>query len=197
MNPALALQPLDWLQFLLFFLSLSLLAVGGAMSTAPEMHRHLVQQQGWLTDVQFNQSIAIAQSAPGPNMLYIALLGWNVGLNAAPAPHWAWATASLGLVLAMVGTLAPSTLLTWAAARWAQRNRQRRSVRAFKLGMAPVVVGLMLATAWVLARPQLAPDEGWPLWVLSALTAAIVWRTRVHLLWLLAAGALLGALGWV
>lgn len=194
---ALQLQPLDWLQLLLFFFSLSLLAVGGAISTAPEMHRHLVQQQGWLTDLQFNQSIAIAQSAPGPNMLYIALLGWNLGLNAAPSPSSAWMTASLGLVLAMVGTLAPSTLLTWAATRWAQRNRERRGVRAFKLGMAPVVIGLMLATAWVLARPQEGPAQGWPLWCLSALTAIVVWRSRVHLLWLLAAGALLGALGWV
>jgi len=25
----------------------------------------------------------------------------------------------------------------------------------------------------------------------------IVWRTRIHLLWLLSAGALLGAFGWV
>lgn len=199
MNAALPLQlqAADWLQLLLFFTSLSLLAVGGAMSVAPEMHRTLVQQNGWLTDAQFTQSIAIAQSAPGPNMLYIALLGWNLGLNAAPSPATAWITASLGVLLAMVGTLAPSSLLTWAATRWAQRNHERRSVRAFKLGMAPVVIGLMLATAWLLAQPQRAWALGWPLWLLALVTALIVWRTRVHLLWLLAAGALLGALGWV
>jgi chromate transporter len=35
------------------------------------------------------------------------------------------------------------------------------------------------------------------LWLLSAVAALIVWRTRVHLLWLLGAGALLGAVGFV
>ena len=79
---ALHLQPADWLQLFVYYLSLSLLAVGGAISTAPDMHRHLVGQQGWLTDPQFSASIAIAQAAPGPNVLFIALLGWNVGLNA-------------------------------------------------------------------------------------------------------------------
>jgi chromate transporter len=30
------------------------------------MHRFLVEQHGWLTQAQFNESIAIAQAAPGP-----------------------------------------------------------------------------------------------------------------------------------
>ena len=83
------------------------------------------------------------------------------------------------------------------ATRWAHRNRERRSVRAFKQGMAPLVIGLILATAWVLARAQGDAARDWPLWLLSAATTLLVWRTRIHLLWLLGAGALLGALGWV
>ena len=76
------LVPADWLSLFLHFLSLSLLAVGGAITTAPDMHRYLVGRQQWLTDPQFSASVAIAQAAPGPNVLFIALLGWNVGLNA-------------------------------------------------------------------------------------------------------------------
>jgi len=70
-------------------------------------------------------------------------------------------------------------------------------VRAFKQGMAPLVIGMMLATAAVLnlASGPLLPH--WPMWALSAAAAWAVWATGVHLLWLLAAGALLGALGWV
>lgn len=191
-------QPLDWLNLFLYFLSLSLLSVGGAIATAPDMHRYLVERQGWLTDVQFNTSIVIAQSAPGPNVLFIALLGWNVGLNtvgtSAPA---AWAAGVLGVALCMLGVMLPSSLLTWTATRWARRNSERRSVRAFKQGMAPVVIGLLLATAWVLASAHGDPLRNAPLWLVSAATALLVWRTRIHLLWLLGAGALLGALGWV
>ena len=197
MNHAIALQPLDWLNLFFYYISISLLAVGGAIATAPDMHRFLVERQGWLTDLQFNASIAIAQAAPGPNVLFIALLGWNVGINAGGAGPAGWARGALGMVLSMVGIMLPSTTLTWLATRWGHRNRERRSVRAFKQGMAPVVIGLLLATAWLLGSAHSNPATDWALWLLTAVCALLVWRTRLHLLWLLGAGALLGALGLV
>jgi chromate transporter len=188
----------DWLALLGHFLSLSLLAVGGAISTAPEMHRYLVTQQQWLTEAQFSSSIALAQAAPGPNVLFIALLGWQVGLNAAAGSGLPlWATAMLGVSLTMLGTLLPSTILTFSVARWGHRNRERRAVRAFKQGMAPLVVGILLATGVILATNQGSSADHWPLWLLAAVSALLVWRTRIHLLWLLGAGAVLGGVGWV
>ena len=192
---ALVLGLHDWLTLFLHFLSLSLLSIGGAITTAPDMHRFLVVEQRWLTDAQFTASLAIAQSAPGPNVLFIALLGWHVGVNAGGA-----LTGLLGVFLTMLGILIPSTTLTYAAAQWGQRNRQRRAVRAFKQGMAPVVVALLLATSWILAASSSVPSSAtsgyWvdnaPLWLLTALVAVVVWRTRLHLLWLLAVGAVLG-----
>lgn len=195
----LSLQAADWLGLLLYFLSLSLLAVGGAISLAPEMHRFLVDEQGWLTELQFNASIAIAQAAPGPNLLFVALLGWNVGLNAAGSSTGsaAWVLGLLGAGLTMLGILLPSATLTWLATRWAQRNRHRRGVRAFKQGMAPLVIGFIMATAWVLGRGQGQIDTDAGLWLLGLVCALLVWRTQLHLLWLLALGAVLGVLGWV
>jgi chromate transporter len=70
-------------------------------------------------------------------------------------------------------------------------------VRAFKQGMAPVVIGLLLATAWILTSAHGNPATDWPLWLLTVASTVLVWRTRLHLLWLLGAGAVLGALGWV
>ena len=182
----------DWLTLFLHYLSLSLLSVGGVISTAPDMHRFLVADQRWLTDAQFNASIALAQAAPGPNVLFIALLGWNVGLNAGGA-----LTGMLGVFLALLGILLPSTTLTYVAAQWGQRNRDRLSVRAFKQGMAPIVVGLMLATSWILALSNGNQPQDWPVWALSGATALVVWRSNLHLLWLLGAGALLGWFGLV
>ncbi|MDD0809759.1 chromate transporter [Curvibacter sp. RS43] len=197
------MSPLDWLHLMLHYMSLSLLAVGGAITLVPDMHRYLVLQQRWLTEAQFNASIAIAQAAPGPNVLFIGLMGWNVGLNAAGASGadsvsgHAALLGLLGMGLTLLGMLLPSTVLTWLATRWAARNRERRSVRAFKQGMAPLVVGLLLATAWTLGSASGSPTRDGALWALSAVAAVVVWRTRIHLLWLLAAGAVLGALGWV
>lgn len=190
----------DWLALLLHFMSLSLLAIGGAITTAPEMHSYLVNDKAWLTDSQFTSSIALAQAAPGPNVLFIALLGWNVGMNAGgglgAGPH-AWWMALAGVAIAMVGIMLPSTTLTFAAARWGHQNRELRAVRAFKQGMAPIVIALLIATGWILAASQGSPLEHWPLWALTVATALLVWRTKLHMLWLLGAGALLGALGFV
>ncbi len=190
----------DWLALLTHFLSLSLLAVGGAITTAPDMHRFLVTQQHWLSDSQFTSSIALAQSAPGPNVLFIALFGWNVGMNAGggvAAGSAAWPYAALGVLLAMIGILLPSTTLTFAAARWGHQNRELRAVRAFKQGMAPIVIALLIATGWILAANHGNTVKSWPLWLLTAVTALLVWRTRIHMLWLLGAGGLLGWFGWV
>ena len=198
MNPALqdtlqiSLQWSDWLNLFLHYMMLSLLSIGGAISTLPDMHRYLVDQNHWLTDAQFNASVAIAQAAPGPNVLFIALLGWNVGLNTGSI----WA-GLLGVFVTMTGILLPSTTLTYAAARWGHQNRDLRSVRAFKLGMSPVVIGLLLATGWIMAAALRLPSQDWPIWLLTATCAVVVWRSKLHLLWLLAAGALLGWFGLV
>jgi chromate transporter len=189
---ALAFTLHDWLALFGHFLSLSLLAVGGAITAAPDMHRFLVSEHHWLTDAQFNGSIAIAQAAPGPNVLFIALLGWNVGTNA--GGPW---LALLGACIAMTGIMLPSSVLTFLAGRWGHRNRERRAVRAFKQGMAPIVIALLGATGWLLTAAHDVPARDWRLWLLTLATTLIVWRTRLHLLWLLLGGALLGGLGWI
>lgn len=182
----------DWFALFVHYLTLSLLSIGGAITTAPDMHRFLVDQQHWLTDEQFNASIAIAQAAPGPNVLFVALLGWNVGLNAG-----GMLTGLLGVFLSLTGILIPSTVLTYAASQWGHRNRELRAVRAFKQGMAPIVVALLMATGWILASANGSSLKDWPVWLVTAVTALIVWRTRTHLLWLLGAGALLGWYGLI
>jgi chromate transporter len=193
MSVAINLSAADWLSFLGHFLLLSVLSVGGAIATAGDMHRFLVDEKHWMADPQFSASIALAQAAPGPNVLFVALMGWNVGMNAG-GYFLAWA----GLAVAMVGILLPSTMITYMASQWGHRNRGLRGVRAFKQGMAPIVVALLVATGWILATgAHPLADHDWPLWVMTAVSAVVVWRTRIHLLWLLGAGALLGWFGIV
>ena len=190
--PIVALAWSDWLNLLAHYLALSLLSVGGAITTLPEMHRFLVDQQRWLSDAQFNASIAIAQASPGPNVLFVALMGWNIGINAG-----GMGSALIGALLTMTGILLPSTTLSYLTARWSHRNRDRRSVRAFKQGMSPIVIALLVATGWLLASTPQDPANDWRLWLLTTATTLIIWRSKIHLLWLLAAGALLGGFGLV
>jgi len=170
----------DLLQLFGQFLLLSLAAIGGAIVIAPEMHRLMVTQTGLLGDAQFTASIAIAQAAPGPNVLFVAVLGYQ----AAGLP---------GAAATLAGILLPSTTLAFAASRWSNARQDWRPVRAFKAGMAPITIALLVATGWILA----ASTPGWAHLLLTAVAAVAVWRTRVHLLLLIGGGALVGALGWI
>lgn len=182
----------NWFDLFFHFATLSLLAVGGAITTAPDMHRYLVVEQQWLSETQFAASITIAQASPGPNVLFVALMGWNVGLNAGGP-----ALGLVGMTCTMLGILLPSTTLTYVAAKWGHENREKLGVKAFKQGLAPIVIALLIATGWILSTSGGSWHTQWHKWALTACAALLVWRTRIHLLWLLGAGALLGALGWV
>lgn len=176
----------DLFALFLHFLTLSLLSIGGAISVVPEMHRFLVDKTGWLSDAGFTSSIALAQAAPGPNVLFVAVLGFNVaGLQGAAA--------------SMAGIMLPSTVLTLTATRWMRANRGHLGLRAFSAGMMPLTLGLILVTGWLLALPSLRAEGHQPWGALAVITATIVLtlRTKLSLVWMVLGGGVLGALGLV
>jgi chromate transporter len=178
---SLALSAADWLLLFTHFAMLSLLAVGGAITTAPDMQRFVVREQGWLSDAQFTGSVALAQAAPGPNVLFVAVIGFNVGGLA-------------GVLATLLGTLVPSSLLAYGITRWGERNRESRALRAFTTGMAPLTLGLLAATGWILLAPT---QPGWTTAVLVAGTITFMLRTPYSPLWPIAVGAIAGVVGWV
>ena len=101
------------------------------------------------------------------------------------------------MALALVGVMLPSSVLVYLTVKWTHENRDRRVVRAFKQGTAPVVIALLVATGWILATANGYEMRNWPTWGVFAATTVIFWRTRLHILWLLGAGALVGWMGWI
>jgi chromate transporter len=168
----------EWAPLLGHFLVLSLLSIGGVINVAPELHRLMVVDRRLVTDAQFAASIAVAQASPGPNALYVAVVGYQ----AAGLP---------GAAATLLAFTIPSSALAIAVGRWHHAREEERWLRAFQVGMAPISIALLVATAWILTAD--APGAARALW--TAAVALAVWRTRVHLLALMAAGAILGALG--
>jgi chromate transporter len=178
---AATLTAADWWGLFVHFLVLSLLAIGGAIATVPDMHRYLVGEKGWMSDEVFASSVALAQAAPGPNLLFVPVLGFQV----AGVP---------GALVTLVGMLLPSTTLALTATRWMESRRDAIGVRAFVMGLMPVTLGLLLATGWVLAQ-ALRGDLA--LIALVAVAGIASWRTKIAPVWMVAAGAALGAIGVV
>ena len=98
-----AMQWHDWLALFGQYMLLSLLSISGAITTVPDMHRYLVTQHGWLTDAQFSSSVAIAQAAPGPNVINLALMIGDryFGLRGAVAAVAGMLTIPLVVILAL------------------------------------------------------------------------------------------------
>lgn len=180
----------DWLYLVKSFMIFSAMSMGGPLVLLPEMRRLLVNQQGWLTDEQLSASVVIAQAAPGPNVLFVALLGWNVGMNAG-----GWGTALFGTAVIMFSILLPSSILIFATARWIHRNQHKPLVKSFKQGLAPLVIALLICSGWSLAASNIESVRDWPLPIVTAAAVALVLWGRIHMVWLIAVGAVLGASG--
>jgi chromate transporter len=163
------------------FLTISLLAFGGANAVVPEMHRQAVDVAHWMSDREFAALFAIAQAAPGPNVMIVTLIGWHVaGL--------AGAFVATG---AMVG---PSWVLTYGVYSAWSRFRHLPWLATVQNGLTPVTVGLVFSSAFLIAR---AADTGLLAIAVTAATGALCYWTRLNPLWAFAAAAVLGGAGLI
>ena len=163
------------------FLLLSVLAVGGVNAVTPEIQRHVVEANHWMTSREFSELFAVAQATPGPNMLIATVVGWKVA-------------GVLGAVVATVCMCGPSSLIVYAVSRAWDRFRDRPWRQVVQTGMAPVVVGLIGASGVILAKGAVAD---WRSLLLTAAGAVLVWRTRLNPLWALGGAAVLALIGIV
>ena len=163
-------------QLCVVFAPLSLVAVGGANSVLPDVHRQVVAVHGWMTDTQFADAYTLAQTVPGPNVLVVALIGWHVAGLA-------------GAAVALTAMCGPSTLLALVVARSLAHARLAFWRQRLQAGLGPLTVGLVLASGLVLAR---SADFDWLTAALTLASVVVLLRTRIHPLYLMAVGAALG-----
>lgn len=160
--------------------ALSLVAIGGVNAILPEVHRAVVDLEHWMTSAEFAELFALAQLAPGPNAMVVALIGWKVA----------------GVAGAFVATFAicgPSSVLCYLALHWWERMKHSPVRTIVQHALAPVAIGLILASGYTLAR---GADRTVVLAALTSVAAAVTAFTRVNPVWVLAAAALVGAVGW-
>lgn len=168
-------------ELFLEFALLAFVAFGGATALLPEMHRVVVENHHWLDDTTFTHLYAIAQAAPGPNVLVVTLIGWEIaGLAGA-------ISATLAMCLPM------SVLIYLLIDRW-ESFAGRRWQKAISLGVAPLAVGLVFSGATLIAQ---AAGFGWAAWLLVGLTVLANLRMKLHPLWFIGVGAFVGLFGLV
>lgn len=167
--------------FVLHLALLSLIAVGGVNTIVPELYRQVVEVNGTLTAQQFADLFAIGQAAPGPNVLFVTLIGWQLA-------------GATGALLAAAALCVPTCTIAFFATRVWDRFREARWRIATEAGVIPVVIGFIAASALLIAQ---AADVNIAAFAITAATAAFAFWGRFNPLWALAVAALLGLAGFV
>jgi chromate transporter len=163
------------------FALLSLFAIGGANAAIPEMHRLAVSSLHWMSDRQFSDMYAIAQVSPGPNVIIVTLIGYHVA-------------GFVGALTATVAMCGPTCVLAYWVARFWDRFKDAPWRTAIQSGMVPLSIGLIAASAFVVAR---AADHDLVAAAVTVATAAVASATRINPLWVFAAGGVLGLTGYL
>jgi chromate transporter len=176
MNPGLG----TYLTMAWTFGLMSLLAIGGANSVIPEMHRLAVDVHHWMNDSQFADMFGIAQLSPGPNVLIVTLIGYHVaGLGGAAVA-----------TLAMCG---PSAMFAYFVSHVLNRSSHATWPALLQAALVPISIGLMCASGFVLA---LTADRSWTAAVLTIAAAVATFMTNINPLWMLVIGGCIGFAGF-
>lgn len=166
-------------QLALTFGLLSLLSIGGANATIPEIHRQMVEVLHWMDDATFAKLIAIGQTAPGPNVLVVSMIGWHVaGVG--------------GLLLATAAFVGPSAVFAVVVGRLMTRYEKLRGIALARRALAPIAVGLMLASGVVMTKVVF---DGPLSLAIVASVAVLVYTTKTSPYWGILAGGCVGVAG--
>ena len=158
---------------------LSLISFGGINSVLPSIHTLAVHDAHWMTDRDFVTLYAIAQAAPGPNVLIVTLIGYR-------------AAGLAGAVVATLAMCVPTSIVAFFVVRVWDRFREARWRRAVQAGLVPVTIGFLAAAVLVIVR---GADVGITGGIITAATAAVAYATKLNPLWMFAVGGALGAVG--
>lgn len=161
------------------FALISLMTIGGGVAAIPEMHRVVVDVHHWMTSETFANLYALAQAAPGPNLIIVTLIGWETA----------------GLAGAAVATLAicsPAFAVTYCASRVWSRWNQFGWYKVFERGIGPITMGLILASGWLLT---VSAGAGVGSYFVTGATAAAALFTRLNPLVFLAVAGVIGVAG--
>lgn len=163
---------------------LSLTAIGGGVVlVAPDVHQYVAVRNHWLTDQQFAAAYALAQAAPGPNLLFVSLVGWMI-------KGWT------GAIVVTLAAILPSSCLVLALGTFIRRHGggQGRWAAALRDALAPLAAGMLAGAAWTFLN---VADAGWRGIALALAAAVAAYASKLNPLWLIALGALAGAAGLV
>ncbi len=156
------------------FVPIGVMTFGGGLAMIPAIEHTVVVEQHWLDPKAFADAIALGQITPGPVAICATFIGYRVA-------------GLLGAVVATFAMFAPATALALAAGRSVEHFRRSPVVGGALRLLAPVVIGMLGAATFGLARAAVAVHVDVVLAVV--VLALLLWKPTSPL-WLLVGGGL-------
>jgi chromate transporter len=166
----------------IIFLRMGAITFGGGFVMIPLIESEVVNTHHWLTHQEFADATALGQITPGPVLITATFVGYR-------------AAGTVGALVATIAIFLPAFLMTLAAGSSLRRFRNNLLVQSFLRGIAPAVVGLLIAAALSIGR---AGIHTWVGVVLAIVAVALLIRFRPNAFWvILGAGAVRFLVGLV
>ena len=171
-------------QLFVSYLKIGFFGFGGGYAMLSLIHSEVVVRNGWLTNGEFSDIVAISQMTPGPIAINSATyIGYEVA-------------GVLGSVVATVAVCLPALTIMMLITRFFLRLRDNRYVKGVVMGMRPVVVGMIASAALLLIFPHTAEGhsfiDGWS-WAIFIVTLLASVK-KVNPILLIVASAVMGIL---
>jgi len=162
------------------FLRMGSVTFGGGLVMVPLIESEVVNTHHWLTHQEFADAFALGQITPGPVLITATFVGYRVA-------------GTLGALVATVSIFLPAFLITIAAASSLRRFRNNEQVQSFLRGVAPAVIGLLVAAALSIGRAGIHSWVGVSIMLLAIFTLV---RFRPNPFWVIfGAGVIRFAVG--
>lgn len=166
-----------YFQLFYSFLKIGLFTFGGGYAMIPIIQREIIEKRGWIAERDFLDLLTLAQSAPGPIALNMAVfVGYKL-------------FGYRGAVTSLLGVVLPSFIIILIVAIFFSQIRDNAIVDAAFKGMRPVVVALMLAPMLGFVR-----DMRWWMISIAAMVSLAIWYLGFSPIYLLVVGAVAGIL---
>lgn len=174
--PLLAFEPSLLAKIFFTFAGMSLMLFGGAYVFIPLIQEIVVEGQGWVTQREFIDAVAMGQITPGPVLVSAAFVGLKVAGLA-------------GALAATLGIFAPTAVLMVLSSRVLDRIKQSAAIRAALQGVRPAVVGMIAAAAWSVGA---AAPLHWGTVLIFAAALLALMHFKLDVLWIIPPAGLAG-----
>jgi chromate transporter len=132
----------------LFFSKLAVITFGGAYAVLAYLAEAAVHTKGWVKAPEMIDGLGLAETTPGPTILVNQFVGFLAAWRN-PAPFSPWLAATLGALMTVWVTFAPSFVWIFGGAPFVERARaNRRMAGALALisaAVAGVIASLLLS----------------------------------------------------